>query len=196
MNDSAVRSVKVYLRQHLFSPQRNWPKYYFDERSYSQWAAYEIIERLEHSEKDPYKIIQSFISEMDNFSGVKEGIVTQEIFDKVAAIKKIKHRKNMGGIENIFGGLLVCADCRKHLTMQRTSRKNGSGKEIIYFQCDLYRHGTRTGDFRKCKPHSIEWDNLCTFPQACQGVFKEFMYFRRFIQKSPLKTNVYNKNTY
>jgi len=80
MNESAAEAAKVYLKRHLFPPQKNWPKYYFEERSYSQWAAKEIIERIVSSEKDPYEIIRSFINEMDNLSGVKEGTRSEFIF--------------------------------------------------------------------------------------------------------------------
>ena len=94
-----------------------------------------------------------------------EPIVTQEMFDKVAAIQKVKQRVNVSGVENIFAGLLICPDCNRRLQFSHYVNKS-NGQMRIYFSCDTHRHGTRSGEYRKCTPHSITWDNLYALVMA------------------------------
>ena len=86
-------------------------------------------------------------------------IVSREVFDRVAAIQKVKRRENTSGEENIFAGLLVCSDCDKRLTFNHSSKGKGRCKSISFY-CGTYRHGRNRGEFRKCSPHYISWNNL------------------------------------
>lgn len=67
MSEAVILILEYYVAEHLFEPGHNWPKYYFDERSYSRWAAYEIIARVKaQPETAPIIIIEDFIRELDN----------------------------------------------------------------------------------------------------------------------------------
>jgi hypothetical protein len=74
------------MSEHLFGPKQDWGKYYFTERSYSRWAANEIIERLLKQEGLPpwedgvCDIISGFINEMDRLSENSEQKLSQTIF--------------------------------------------------------------------------------------------------------------------
>lgn len=67
MNEVAVSVIQEYIDEHLFEPASNWPKYYFQERSYSRWAAYEIKNRNITKNETPVDIINDFINEMNQF---------------------------------------------------------------------------------------------------------------------------------
>lgn len=65
MCDTAISIIQEYIKQHLFSPSNTWCKYEFEKRSYSIWAAYEIINRLmDRPFEMPICIIENFIFEM------------------------------------------------------------------------------------------------------------------------------------
>ena len=65
IQETAVSIIKEYVDRHLFSPSFSWPKDEFEKRSYSQWAAYEIINRIMNKPFEmPICIIESFICEM------------------------------------------------------------------------------------------------------------------------------------
>ena len=85
-------------------------------------------------------------------------LVSQEMFDKVQAIVKIKKRVNTANVENIFQGLVYCADCNARLTLHT----NSGGGNNIYLVCHRYRHGTRSGEDRLCTPHTTRFDELYT----------------------------------
>jgi hypothetical protein len=84
--DVAISLIREYMSEHLFDPKQNWGKYYFTERSYSRWAANEIIERLwEIALFPPWEygvvdIISGFIDEMERLSENSEHKLSQTIF--------------------------------------------------------------------------------------------------------------------
>ena len=62
---TAVSIIQRYVDDHLFSPSFTWPKYEFRKRSYQQWAAYEICDRImDKPFDDPITIIENFMFEM------------------------------------------------------------------------------------------------------------------------------------
>lgn len=64
-SELAYSIIKEYIDQHLFSPSFSWPKYEFIKRSYAQWAAYEIIDRIMDKPFEmPICVIEEFIFEM------------------------------------------------------------------------------------------------------------------------------------
>ncbi|MDR1706165.1 MAG: recombinase family protein [Clostridiales bacterium] len=85
-----------------------------------------------------------------------EPIVSQELFDKVQSITKIKKRANTANVENVFQGLAYCADCNAKLTLQTSS----GGGHVIYLMCHRYRHGTRSGGNRLCTSHTTRFEDL------------------------------------
>lgn len=65
MCDVAIAIIHEYIKEHLFSPSFSWPKYEFKKRSYQQWAAYEICDRILDKPFDtPIEVIENFIFEM------------------------------------------------------------------------------------------------------------------------------------
>lgn len=92
MNEASISVIQKYIDECLFEPRLKWPKYYFTERSYSRWAAYEIQERIieEALRLPPHitgreprslvDIIKAFISEMDDLSETSDNKRFQLIF--------------------------------------------------------------------------------------------------------------------
>lgn len=69
MYDEAITIINEYIDKYLFSPSFSWPKYEFEKRSYQQWAAYEIYDRImDHSFEDPITVIENFMSEMSIYA--------------------------------------------------------------------------------------------------------------------------------
>lgn len=65
MADTAVSIIMEYIREHLFSPEFSWPRHEFMKRSYEQWAAYELCERIMDKPFDaPITVIENFMFEM------------------------------------------------------------------------------------------------------------------------------------
>lgn len=69
MNNDAIAMVLRYMDECLFEPCRHWSRYDFDKRSYSRWAANEIVELLM---ADPFtsadRIMDEFIIKMCYFA--------------------------------------------------------------------------------------------------------------------------------
>ena len=62
---TAVSIIQRYIDEYLFSPSFTWPKYEFRKRSYQQWAAYEICDRImDKPFDDPITVIENFMFEM------------------------------------------------------------------------------------------------------------------------------------
>lgn len=73
--------INEYLEQYLFEPQISWPKCEFDVRSYSRWAAKEILRRLkERPETGVINIIQGFMDELDYYTDLSEHWTSAKIF--------------------------------------------------------------------------------------------------------------------
>jgi hypothetical protein len=86
MGEFAVYKTEEYIRAYLFEPKSNWNNFFFKERSYSIWAANEILERLKKQEGRPYgAIIDEFIEYLNDFMYVSKSCVTDDI--GVAAIE-------------------------------------------------------------------------------------------------------------
>lgn len=65
MHDLAVSLILDFVQKHLFPPAFSWDKYEFKKRSYQQWAATEICERiLDHPFDLPLDTIENFMFEM------------------------------------------------------------------------------------------------------------------------------------
>lgn len=65
MNEVEVITVMNYIDDQLFEPKINWPREEFSRRSYSRWAAYEILELvLNRPFNSATELIEDFIIEM------------------------------------------------------------------------------------------------------------------------------------
>ena len=66
MSDRYVLAIWGFSEETWFEPQANWPKYWFDQRAYSRWAAMEILQLLRSREDEsPISVVQGFVDEMD-----------------------------------------------------------------------------------------------------------------------------------
>ena len=87
-----------------------------------------------------------------------EGIVTQEEFDTVQQLMMSRRReKNKGGFENIFSGVIKCADCGYALrAMSANRRKRPDIIDCVQYTCNNYgRYGNVM-----CTAHAIEARDL------------------------------------
>lgn len=65
MNDEAVAKILSYMDECLVELKDTWPKEDFEKRSYSRWAAMEIIEALmDHPFTWAWTVIDAFIIDM------------------------------------------------------------------------------------------------------------------------------------
>ena len=87
-----------------------------------------------------------------------EGIVTQEEFDTVQQlITSRRLPENKGGFENIFAGVIKCADCGYAMrAMSANRRKRPDIIDCVQYSCNNYG---RYGNIM-CTAHSIEARDL------------------------------------
>ena len=61
MNEVAIDIILTYIDQSLFEPDHKWPDHIFEYRTYSRWAAYEVLERImDHPHDDPIMVFDRF----------------------------------------------------------------------------------------------------------------------------------------
>lgn len=72
MYEVAAEIIQEYIDQWLFEPNYYWPRIEFNRRSYSRWAANEIVHRIKTETKGRtvLEIIDEFRWEMDRCSEV------------------------------------------------------------------------------------------------------------------------------
>lgn len=69
INEEAVIKIMNYIYSHCFEPDVKFPTAWFDQMSYSNWAAYEILELvMDHPLDDPSLLIDEFIIKMELFT--------------------------------------------------------------------------------------------------------------------------------
>ncbi|MDR0530670.1 MAG: recombinase family protein [Oscillospiraceae bacterium] len=84
-------------------------------------------------------------------------LVSQQLFDRVQPLVAVKQRENQIGHENIFAGLLVCAECGKGMRfLSCPTMRGGEGA----FNCATYRSGNRNGAENPCSSHHIGYTAL------------------------------------
>lgn len=85
--DTAVSTIHRYIDKHLFSPSASWEKCKFQKRSYQQWAAYEICDRiLDKPFDDPIVVIDEFAMEMSVYASHGTDDFRKLIFENAAEI--------------------------------------------------------------------------------------------------------------
>ena len=85
--DTAVSTIHRYIDKHLFSPSASWEKCKFQKRSYQQWAAYEICDRiLDKPFDDPIVVIDEFAMEMSVYASHGTDDFRKIIFENAAEI--------------------------------------------------------------------------------------------------------------
>ena len=106
------------------------------------------------SKKRPSKLPE----EWEVIPDTHEGIVTQEEFDTVQQlITSRRLPENKGGFENIFAGVIKCADCGYAMrAMSANRRKRPDIIDCVQYSCNNYG---RYGNIM-CTAHSIEARDL------------------------------------
>ena len=87
-----------------------------------------------------------------------EGIITQEQFDIIQRLMTSRRRdKGNSGFDNIFSGIIKCADCGYAMrTTSANRRKRPDPIDCIQYQCNNYG----TNGKEACSAHSIEARDL------------------------------------
>lgn len=81
MDPLLFSKVVNYMDEALFEPQPNWPLYHFEERSYSRWAATEIITALMDRPLDPPDIVvEEFLLKVTLMASITEDSKKRHIF--------------------------------------------------------------------------------------------------------------------
>lgn len=72
MDNRVISVIEEYMFDHLFEPERDWPKYEFHKRSYGRWAAEEILKNIQHHQDiSPIEVVEEFVRKADEFSGIE-----------------------------------------------------------------------------------------------------------------------------
>ena len=69
------------------------------------------------------------------FRNTQEAIIDEKTFETVQQMRKVKRARTKYNEPNMFSGLLYCADCGNHLTIQRVARN----RKMDNFSCATYR---------------------------------------------------------
>jgi len=106
------------------------------------------------SKKRPSKLPE----EWEVIPNTHEGIITQAQFDTVQRLMTSRRRdKGKGGFDNIFSGILKCADCGYAMrAMSANRRKRPDPIDCVQYVCNNY--GTNGID--GCSAHTIEARDL------------------------------------
>jgi hypothetical protein len=82
------------------------------------------------------------LTEREVVEDTHEPIVSKEDWQRVQEIMDRHNRvvPSKCGYENIFRGLLECADCGSALSVHTDARKKGEPRDMVYFICVKYRH--------------------------------------------------------
>ncbi|MCL2298646.1 MAG: DUF4368 domain-containing protein, partial [Firmicutes bacterium] len=95
--------------------------------------------------------------EWETVQGTHEGIVSQDDFDTVQELITGRRGKGQSGYDNIFSGIIKCADCGYHLSAGSANRrKRPDILDCVVYWCGNY---TRYGNLT-CSSHSLEARDL------------------------------------
>lgn len=108
------------------------------------------------------------------YRNTQEPIIDEKTFETVQQMRKVKRTRTKYNEPNMFSGLLYCADCGNHLTIQRVARN----RKMDNFSCATYRKKKKG----LCSCHRILVSDLETIvkedlQKVCEYVFlheKEF----------------------
>ena len=108
------------------------------------------------------------------YRNTQEPIIDEKTFETVQQMRKVKRARTKYNEPNMFSGLLYCADCGNHLTIQRVARN----RKMDNFSCATYRKKKKG----LCSCHRILVSDIETIvkedlQKVCEYVFlheKEF----------------------
>lgn len=214
INDWGVRKIMMYLREHKvvrpciylskqgitgFDRFKKYGDYSWTENGIrnilrSPIYAGNIVanKRIKLSMKSKKRICQK----QEDWSivyGTHEGIVTQEQWNLAQQLmNKRRHEKTNGGYENIFSGIIKCADCGYAMcptTAHRRKRPNVI--DCIQYVCNNYDlYGKKN-----CTQHSIEARTLQEIVlQDINKLAEKAMNDKKFVETLQEKLKAEYKN--
>ena len=75
--EEAIFAIQKARREHLFSPNKNWPDGYNRRlRKYEQFMSYELVRMIQRSDKDPLRLIFELTYKMDDMMTESESRLT------------------------------------------------------------------------------------------------------------------------
>jgi hypothetical protein len=82
------------------------------------------------------------IHEREIIEDVHEAIVSKDDWALVQDVlnRHTRVQRSKSGYENVFRGLLKCADCDASLSLHTDARKTGEPRDMVYFICVTYRY--------------------------------------------------------
>ena len=81
MHEKEILAIHKFIDDSLFKPEYNWPEHHFNERSYSRWAANEILTLITNYDLiSPISVVSDFINKMDAFLDMREGTEHEIIY--------------------------------------------------------------------------------------------------------------------
>lgn len=103
------------------------------------------------------------------FRNTQEAIIDEKTFETVQQMRKVKRARTKYNEPNMFSGLLYCADCGNHLTIQRVARN----RKMDNFSCATYRKKKKG----LCSCHRILVSNLETIVKEDLQKVCEYVLF-------------------
>ena len=107
-------------------------------------------------------------------ANMHEPLIDEDTFSQAQKIMKIRRPYNRTDCENIFTGLVKCADCGNSVAFSATKYKETYRK---FFTCNLYRSYSAPKEQRRCTPHYVPLklltDTVLTYIQMFAKVAKE-----------------------
>ena len=127
------------------------------------------------------------------FRNTQEAIIDEKTFETVQQMRKVKRARTKYNEPNMFSGLLYCADCGNHLTIQRVARN----RKMDNFSCATYRKKKKG----LCSCHRILVSDLETIvkedlQKVCEYVlFHEKEFTDEYLSSSKKETVKFQSKT-
>ena len=127
------------------------------------------------------------------YRNTQEPIIDEKTFETVQQMRKVKRALTKYNEPNMFSGLLYCADCGNHLTIQRVARN----RKMDNFSCATYRKKKKG----LCSCHRILVSDLETIvkedlQKVCEYVFlHEKEYTDEYLSGSKRETVKFQTKT-
>ena len=127
------------------------------------------------------------------YRNTQEPIIDEKTFETVQQMRKVKRARTKYNEPNMFSGLLYCADCGNHLTIQRVARN----RKMDNFSCATYRKKKKG----LCSCHRILVSDLETIvkedlQKVCEHVlFHEKEFTDEYLSGSKKETVKFQSKT-
>ena len=127
------------------------------------------------------------------YRNTQEPIIDEKTFETVQQMRKVKRARTKYNEPNMFSGLLYCADCGNHLTIQRVARN----RKMDNFSCATYRKKKKG----LCSCHRILVSDLETIvkedlQKVCEYVlFHEKEFTEEYLSGSKRETVKFQSKT-